>query len=140
MNEKEIRERIERFLKKTARNVVVPASVSLGLSFSGCDSNALHAGAAEAGRDVATQSPDVADAALGPDLPIIVPPYLVYLPPAPDAGLEVAPEVAPIDATPIDVGAEMPLPPLPYLIFLPTMEDPELAGTAPLPVPPDEPK
>jgi len=30
MKEKELRERIEQFLRKAARNVVVPASVGLG--------------------------------------------------------------------------------------------------------------
>ena len=49
MKEKEIRERVEQFLKRTARNVVVPASLGLGLSLSGCEGNALRAGAADAG-------------------------------------------------------------------------------------------
>jgi hypothetical protein len=142
MNEKEIRERIERFLKKTARNVVVPASVGLGLSLSGCDNNALHASAADAGRDVAAQSPDGADAALGPDLPISTLPYLVFLPP-PDAALETTAslpdaelDATPMDATPIDLRAEMPAPPPPYLIVLPDVDNPTLGPAAPLPLPP----
>jgi hypothetical protein len=141
MNEKEIRERIERFLKKTARNVVVPASVGLGLSLSGCDSNALHARAADAGRDVAAQSDVGADATGGPDFPNVSPPYL-YLQP-PDAALETTAslpdaelDATPTDATPIDLRAEMPAPPPPYLIVLPAVDNPTLGPAAPLPLPP----
>jgi hypothetical protein len=82
MNEKEIRERIDRFLRKTARNLVVPASVSLGLLLSGCD------------------------------LPKVAPPYLMYLPSPDAAldvaSMEATPiEATPMDATPMDVGAEL---------------------------------
>jgi hypothetical protein len=61
MNEKKIRELVERFLKKTARNVVVPASMTLGISLAGCDSHALHGGVADAGRDGTPPLSDVAD-------------------------------------------------------------------------------
>jgi hypothetical protein len=68
MKEKELRERIEQFLRKTARNVVVPASVGLGLGVSGCDQHALRAKAADAGGDSAAQISDVAKVSTS-DLP-----------------------------------------------------------------------
>ena len=113
MNEKEIRERIERFLKKTARTLVVPASV--GLSLSGCDSHALGGGQADAGRDAAAQGAEVADAATSPDLPQIYPPYLVVM--MPDAGTDPGPLDSGADTQPRpEAGPEIPSPPPPYLI------------------------
>jgi hypothetical protein len=102
MKEKELRERIEHFSRKTARNVVVPASVGLGLGVSRCDQHALRAKAADAGGDSAAQVSDVAkvstpdlppsppearDATSPSDLPLMAVPYLMALPPdavAPD--------------------------------------------------------
>ena len=70
MKEKDIRDRIARFLQKTARTVVVPASMGLGLSATGCDRHSLHGKATDAGPDLVTQNqdaatnpPDLADAA-----------------------------------------------------------------------------
>jgi hypothetical protein len=108
MKEKEVRERIERFLKRTARNVVVPASLGLGFSLAGCEQHAFQGVAADAGRDLAGQTadavsqtadassmgPDVADAGTkdvsskGPDagdagkedLPLMAVPYVVAMP------------------------------------------------------------
>jgi hypothetical protein len=97
MKEKDLRERIEQFLRKTARNVVVPASVGLGLSISGCDQHALHSKTADAGGDSAAQitdaakvstsdlpptAPEVRDATSPSDLPLMAVPYLMALPPA----------------------------------------------------------
>jgi hypothetical protein len=108
MKEKEVRERIERFLKRTARNVVVPASLGLGLSLAGCDQHAFQGVAADAGPDLAGQmadavsqtadvsskGPDLAEAgtkdvsSMGPDaadtgkedLPLMAVPYVVAMP------------------------------------------------------------
>jgi hypothetical protein len=93
MKEKEVRERIERFLKRTARNVVVPASLGLGFSLAGCEQHAFQGVAADAGRDLAGQTadavsqtpdvssmgPDVADAGKE-DLPLMAVPYVVAMP------------------------------------------------------------
>ena len=105
MKEKEVRERIERFLKRTARNVVVPASLGLGFSLTGCDQHAFQGVAADAGRDLAgqtadavSQTPDVSSmgpdvatkdvSSKGPDvadtgkedLPLMAVPYVVAMP------------------------------------------------------------
>jgi hypothetical protein len=93
MKEKEVRERIERFLKRTARNVVVPASMGLGLSLAGCDQHAMHGVAADAGRDLAGQTADAVSqtadvSSMGPDaadtgkedLPLMAIPYVVAMP------------------------------------------------------------
>ena len=112
MKEKEIRERVEQFLKRTARNVVVPASLGLGLSLSGCEGNALRARATDAGRDLS-------DTAITQDLPAM---YLVYLVMMPDA----APDTRPADteseagssrpdAGP-DARPDMASPPPPYMV------------------------
>jgi hypothetical protein len=74
MKEKEIRERIERFLQRTARNVVVPASV--GLSLAGCNEHPLVRGPADGGAD-AIAAVGEADTA---DLPPVAPPYLAIMP------------------------------------------------------------
>jgi hypothetical protein len=93
MKEKEVRERIERFLKRTARNVVVPASLGLGFSLAGCEQHAFQGVAADAGRDLAGQTadavsqtadvsskgPDLADAGKE-DLPLMAVPYVVAMP------------------------------------------------------------
>ncbi len=144
MKEKEVRARIEQFLRTTARNVVVPASLGFGLTASGCDSHALHT-VVDAGRDVvahvsdATVAPDLRDAAselslpnppyLAPppppdaanDLPIMAVPYLVVLPPdaaPPDQSgdtLESEAGAHSADASPDEY---VPLPPLIYVVFM----------------------
>jgi hypothetical protein len=78
MKEQDVRQRIESFLKRTAREVVVPASMGLGLALSGCDHTGIQARAdaaadtsqsaatdgivadATRGRESAANSPDVA--------------------------------------------------------------------------------
>jgi hypothetical protein len=148
MKEKEIRERVEQFLKRTARNVVVPASLGLGLSLSGCEGNALRTGAADAGRGVA-------DTATTHDLPGMV---LVYLVMMPDAALDTRPAdteseagASRPDAGP-DAGPDIASPPPPYMVPPPSPEDampqifppyllmpaiapPSPGGTAPIPEP-----
>jgi hypothetical protein len=111
MNEREVRARIEQFLRATARNVVVPASLGLGLTASGCDSHAIRVGTADAGHDVVAQSSDAAaspvsdvrdatsDPFIGPAPPYLLPPP----PPPPDAA----------SAT------DLPLMAVPYLVALP---------------------
>ena len=66
MKEREIRQSIESFLKRTARELVVPASVGLGLALSGCERTAIQI-SPDATADVAQSAkPDgiVADTAL----------------------------------------------------------------------------
>ena len=146
MKEKEIRERIERFLKRTARNVVVPASV--GLSLSGCGTHALRSGHADAGRDVVSQSAETNDTVNSPDLGYMVLPYLLVM--MPDAATE--PE--PSESGPSDVesearslpeaGPEIPAvmppymiaPPPPYMVPAPA---PPLPPEPPPPLPPEPP-
>lgn len=152
MKEKEIRERVEQFLKRTARNVVVPASLGLGLSLSGCEGNALRAGARDAGSDAGRV---LADTAITQDLPAM---YLVYLVMMPDA----APDTRPADAESEagssrpdagpDAGPDISSPPPPYMVPPPPPEDampgpqppyllvpaiapPSPGGTAPIPDP-----
>ena len=154
MKEKEVRALIDQFLRTTARRMVVPASLGLGLTASGCDSNALHAGVVDAGRDVAAQVSDVAvatsdvasspkdanDATSAADLPFMAIPYIVALPPdasplapSPDAYESEAGAQGP-DASP---DAYVPLPPLIYIVFMqpanatPTASDQAAAPPAP---------
>jgi len=138
MKEKEIRERVEQFLKRTARNVVVPASLGLGLSLSGCEGNALRAGATDAGRGVA-------DTATTHDLPGMVLVYLVMMPDAapdtrpadteseagasrPDAGPEAGPDIA-------SPPPPYMVPPEPPYLIVPAIAPPNPDRTAPIPEP-----
>ena len=152
MTEKEIRERVEWFLKRTAQAVVVPATMGLGLSQAGCDSHSLHpaatdaAGLADAAAEV--QRPD---AAVSSDLPQLHPPYLLVPPPddaslspdlsdtGPEAGRDAQSEVeseagAQTDAATdaparTDVNLDLPYPPPPYLAPSPPDVRPDLPGT-----------
>jgi hypothetical protein len=110
MKEADIRDRIAVFLKRTARTVVVPASLGLGLSSTGCEGHSLHGRAADAGQDSAAQNPDgptlapdLADAAAKNDLPEMLVPYLVML--APDAAADTAPDAR--DAQSLDAEADV---------------------------------
>jgi hypothetical protein len=152
MKEREIRERIEHFLRATARNVVVPASVGLGLGVAGCDSHAMQARAADAGRDSAvpvsdvapasqpdgaTAAPEVGDTAPTSDLPLMAVPYLMVLPPddaAPDQtrnGESEAGGPGP-DAA---VDAYVPYPPLIYIYYMGRPSTDAAAAPKPAPVP-----
>jgi hypothetical protein len=130
MNEKEIRERIERFLMRAAQTVVVPAAVGLGVSLSGCDQHALQAGGRDAGTieakpdaalpDAALRDAALRDAAPNPDLPFIALPYLMVLD-RPDSGPDASPEVGSEAGSPpdrLDAADEMPWPPLVYIYLL----------------------
>ena len=62
MREQDIRQRIESFLKRTARELIIPASVGLSLGLSGCGSDVTPPYGAppmlpEAGADVRTIVP-----------------------------------------------------------------------------------
>jgi hypothetical protein len=144
MTEKEIRERIERFLKRTAEVVVVPATMGLGLSQAGCDQHSLSAGPADAGAEV--QKSDTAGKSDVPD-PIL--PYLVFRPdvaPPPadtgpdgtrDGGADVESEAGrSIDTGEeaprrMDLASELPMPPPPYLAVLPPDPAPEAPDARP---------
>jgi hypothetical protein len=161
MREKEIRDRIEQFLKRTARNVVVPASMGLGLSIAGCDQHSLTTKhAPDAASDVVAQKQDVAgpdasnpDAAndlpsmvlpylvyAGPDaahdeskadLPRILVPYLIY---APDTGSEATPPIdSGTEGGPGDAPPDLSMPPPPYMVPFP--EPPYLVLHLPAPDP-----
>lgn len=109
MKEKEIRDRIQGFLKRTARTVVVPASVGLGLSAGACDRTSLHGSPADAATDAAKPSdaalvsPDTnvasPDLALGRDLPELLPPYMAVI------IRDALPDLQAIDGSP-DAGPE----------------------------------
>jgi hypothetical protein len=153
MKETDIRDRIAQFLKKTARTVVVPASMGLGLSSTGCEGHSLHGRAADAGPDSGAQhadapgvsdapdgqtlAPDLADAATRDDLPLIMVPYLLAM--VPDAAAEVAPDVGPAsrldaddDASTLDVRADIAYPPPPYLVPPVALDElPRAPGPAP---------
>ena len=158
MKEKEIRDRIQGFLKRTACAVVVPASMGLGLGAGACDRTSLHGSPADAATDLsaslsdaAVTSPDAVvaspDLAFAADLPELLPPYLVVM--IPDA----QPDVQPIDgasdadARP-DAQPDIATPPPPYMVpdagrDLPAVTPPYLApslsappslgGAAPVP-------
>jgi hypothetical protein len=136
MNEKDIRDRIGQFLKKTARTVVVPASMGFGLSTTSCNGNGLKT-VQDAGLDSAatqadarTTGPDLADASIKEDLPLMMVPYLVAM--APDAGLDTAPVPdADRDVFP-DAGTDISFPPPPYL----APRYPDAATDIPSPPPP----
>jgi hypothetical protein len=152
MNEKQIRARIEQFLQATARTVVVPASLGLGLAASGCESHSLHTRAADAGRDIASQisdaavltsdtastAPDAKDAPLAPDLPLMAVPYLVVAFP-PDAAppdrpadiIESEAGVRRLDAGPDIPDAYVPIPPLIYIVFISPTESKAMDRSAP---------
>ena len=150
MKEKEIRERIARFLQKTARTVVVPATVGIGLSGTACDRHSLHRGPADAGRDLVVQTPDaatsasdLADAAIREDLPLIAVPYLVVM--VEDAAADLAPdagEAQGVDADrdasppPLDARLDTVFPQPPYL--LPALAPDETPGAPALPMPPEK--
>lgn len=124
MNEKDIRDRIGQFLKKTARTVVVPASLGLGLTSTACNSNGL-ARARDAGLDSAAAQadasmigPDQADAAIKYDLPTMLVPYLVAMTPdaAADQATDTAAQGADADRDVLpDTRADLSFPPPPYL-------------------------
>lgn len=156
MKEKDIRDRIARFLQKTARTVVVPASMGLGLSAAGCDRHSLYGKAADAGPDLVTQNqdaatnpPDVADAATKDDLPLIAVPYVVVM--LEDAAADVvadALQAQSVDADrdafalPADAESDISYPPPPYVI-LPMVSGGPLdgaQGTPPDPLAPQEKK
>jgi hypothetical protein len=114
MKEKDIRERIEQFLKRTARNVVVPASV--GLSLAGCDHHALQGKPEkDAGAQVG-DAPNLSDTPTKNDLPELNPPYLVHL--GPDAAADV--DVA--------GNADLPQAVPPYIVVIPTDGGPDASA------------
>jgi hypothetical protein len=131
MKEKEVRDRIARFLEKTARTVVVPATMGLGLAAAGCDGHALHGKAADAGPDLvaqnadaSTNAPDLADAVTEDDLPPVYPPYVVLMD-LPDVAVVVADalEALSVDAdrdalVPADVSRDFRFPPTPHTVPL----------------------
>jgi hypothetical protein len=75
MKEHEIRQRIEGFLKRTARELVVPASVGLGLALVGCDHTGIKVARDAAADTARSAAPDaiVADATLARDSAVSVP-------------------------------------------------------------------
>jgi hypothetical protein len=158
MNEKDIRDRIGQFLKKTARTVIVPASMGIGLSSTACNGNGirraddagLDVGAAQA--DTAKPGPDLPEDAIKYDVPMMMVPYVVamapdaaaadiftpqppyLLPPRPDAATDGTREAPNGDAdrdTLVDLQDALPPPPPPYVIYLP----PELQPVPPSPLP-----
>jgi hypothetical protein len=142
VKEKEVRERIQRFLQKTARRMVLPASVGIGVSASACGGHALRQpadAASEPHGQIADAAGDPAELTdVNDDLPIMAVPYLVIAPRdvAPEAEPDEASEAgqAPADAVP-DFRPDIMVPPPPYIV--PMVSPP---GARPLPGEPDEDK
>jgi hypothetical protein len=121
MNEKDIRDRIGQFLKRTARTVVVPASMGLGLSTTACNGNGLRQ-AGEAGIEAGTTradapatTPDLAVDTVRYDMPMMMVPYVIAM------ALDAAPDTAPdaeSDVLP-DARTDISYPPPPYLAPMP---------------------
>jgi hypothetical protein len=155
MKEREIRDRIARFLQKTARTVVVPASVGLGLSAAGCDRHSLNGrlvdGAAdllEHNSDALTNAPDLAareDTVARDDLPQIAVPYVVAM--LEDAAAGVAADALEVQSVDADGDASSSLPdvepdifypPPAYLYLARALGEPsDAAGSNPSPSPSD---
>jgi hypothetical protein len=158
LKEKEIRDRIQGFLKRTARAVVVPASVGLGLSAGACDRTSLQGRSADAAgalsaSDAAVVSPDTADAvpdlSFEADLPVVLPPYLLAMGPdaqpdlqpidgAPDTRSDAEPDLAtpppPYMVPPVpDAGHDLPTVAPPYLLLPSLSPPPSPGGTVPVP-------
>ena len=78
MREQDIRQRIESFLKRTARELIIPASVGLSLGLSGCSDAVYKYGTLfplpDAGADVGvdTALPDSGVDAVAPDADVDV--------------------------------------------------------------------
>lgn len=104
MREREMRERVHRFLRVRLRNMLMPATLGLGLALGGCDGDALSTddgGDPAVQQDAATQSDSgtvgvkyiaqIPDA--GPELPVAAPEYIApvpdYMAQMPDAGIAV---------------------------------------------------
>jgi len=114
MKEKEVRERIERFLKRTAQALVVPATVGLGASLASCEHHSMQGTRGDAATGAASPDARQPDAALGLDVPPVALPYLVILD-LPDSGPDVESEAG----LPSDAGPDaMPEPPLVYIFLL----------------------
>ena len=117
MREREMRQRVERFLRARLRNMLMPATLGLGLAVGGCNSDGLSTddgGNPAAETDAATKT-DTPNAGMkyiaqipdaGPELPLAQPDYMAAqvrdggpvlrysAPIAPDAGREVGGVVA----------------------------------------------
>lgn len=82
MREQDMRRRIEQFMERRLRAMLVPATLGLGLALGGCDGDALSTDDG-GGKEDATQSVPIYSAALpdaGPDLPTANPEYMAQLP------------------------------------------------------------
>jgi len=77
MKEQDVRQRIEGFLKRTARELIIPASVGLSLGLSGCGSDAVF--------EYGAQFPPP-DAGTYADVPTYAPMYAGSFPPGVHAG------------------------------------------------------
>ena len=86
MREREMRQRVERFLQTRLRSMLLPATLGLGLAVGACNSDPLSAddGGGETvkqdsgsvGTKYMAQIPDA-----GPDLPRATPDYMAQMPP-----------------------------------------------------------
>jgi hypothetical protein len=91
MREREMRERVERFLRTRLRNMLLPATIGLGLAVGACDTTPLDTNdggdqiankdSGSAGMKYMAQIPDA-----GADLPAITPEYMAQI--QPDANAE----------------------------------------------------
>jgi hypothetical protein len=107
MKEQDVRQRIEGFLTRTARELIIPASVGLSLGLSGCGSDVTPPYGAppmlpEAGADLRTIVPH-GGPAVWPDAGVDVYVPAVSIDAAlPDAGVHAVAQDADVDAGMID--------------------------------------
>jgi hypothetical protein len=108
MREQDMRRRIERFMERRLRSMLVPAALGIGLALGGCDGDALSTDDGGDKEDATTTVP-VYSATLpdaGPELPTAQPEYMAqqlpdsgpsvrYATPMADAGEPVALYLAP---------------------------------------------
>ena len=108
MREQDMRLRIERFMKARLRNMLMPATLGLGLVVGGCNGDALSTddgGDPLVKQDAAAQT-DTGDPSVkymaqmpdaGPELPIAMPDYMAQMPDAaPEVSLPMPEYMAPI--------------------------------------------
>jgi hypothetical protein len=92
MREREMRERVERFLQTRLRNMLLPATLGLGLAVGACDTAPLDTSdggdqivkkdSGSVGMKYMAQIPDA-----GPDLPAVTPDYMAQMQPDANSAL-----------------------------------------------------
>jgi hypothetical protein len=86
MREREMRQRVERFLQARLRNMLLPATLGLGLAVGACNSDPLSVDDGgnqdtkqDSGSVTTKYMAQIPDA--GPELPVAMPDYMAQMPP-----------------------------------------------------------